>query len=91
MKSINKNNVKLKNIIGIIDEPTYTDLLYEIVHYLDNIKKYDGIFKIKDISLVTKCRINSELIDDINELIALGYVEQINKNTFKIIKHKWES
>lgn len=89
MKPINKKNVKIKNLIGIIENPTHEDLLYEIVSFLDNEKQYGGDFKLHDISLKTRVRISPELIDDINELIMRGYVEKIKSN-YRVIKHLWE-
>lgn len=90
MKSINTNVVKIKNLIGIIDSPTYEDLLFEIVSFLDNEKQYSGEFKVRDVYLKTKTRILVDLTEDIEELVKRGYVEKLNQN-YKIIKHLWES
>lgn len=90
MQPINKKNVKMKNLIGIIDNPTFEDLLFEIVQFLDNTKRYDGEFKVREVSLFTRVRINSELNDDINELVNLGYVEKLKYTSFKVLKHLWE-
>lgn len=90
MNPINKDNVKLKNLIGIINDPTYEDLLFEIVYFLDNEKRYDGEFKLRDVSLMTRVRINSDLETDMNELIKLGYIEKLKYTSYKVLKHLWE-
>ena len=90
MKPINKKNVKMKNLIGIIDNPTYEDLLFEIVQFLDNTKRYDGEFKVREVSLFTRVRIKSELNDDITELVKLGYLEKLKYTSYKVLKHLWE-
>ena len=74
MKPINKKIVKIKNLIGIIDEPTVEDLLFEIVQYLDNLKRFDGEFFKREVSLFTRVRIHSNVEDDIQELEKLGYI-----------------
>ena len=61
MKPIKKKNVKMKNLIGIINDPLYEDLLFEIVQFLDNTNRYDGEFKMREVSLFTRVRINSDL------------------------------
>jgi len=90
MKPINKQNVKMKNLIGIIDNPTYEDLLFEIVLFLDNENRYDGEFKVREVSLFTRSRISSELVKDINKLVKLGYAEKLKYTSYKILKHLWE-
>jgi len=90
MKPIKKKNVKMKNLIGIIDEPTYEDLLFEIADFLDNQGRYDGEFKVKEVSFLTRVRIGSELIEDINELVKLGYIEKLKYTSYKLLKHLWE-
>ena len=90
MKPINYNIVKIKNLIGIIENPTYEDLLFEIVSFLDNEKNYSGEFKNHDVWAKTRVRINSEFKDDITELIKMGYVESIKFANFRVIKHLWE-
>jgi len=90
MKPINKKIVKIKNLMGIIDEPTYEDLLFEIVQYLDNLKRYDGEFLKREVSLFTRVRIKSSVEDDIQELENLGYVEKLKYTSYKVLKHLWE-
>lgn len=89
MEPINRKNVKLKNLIGIINEPTYEDLLFEIVQFLDNMKRYDGEFKMREVSLFTRVRIKNTIDEDVDELIKLGYIEKLKYTSFKIIKHIW--
>jgi Mn-dependent DtxR family transcriptional regulator len=90
MLPINKKNVKIKNLIGLIDNPTYEDLLFEIVNFLNDEKKYDGEFKLKDVSLKTRVRMSSDLSNDLNELIKLGYIEKLKYSGYKVLKHLWE-
>jgi len=90
MKPINKKIVKIKNLIGIVDNPTYEDLLFEIVQFLDNESRYDGEFFKREVSLFTRVRINSNLEDDIHELEKLGYIEKLKYTSYKVLKHLWE-
>jgi len=90
MKPINKEIVKLKHLIGIIPNPTYEDLLYEIVNFLNNELRFDGEFKMREVSLKTRVRINLDLNDDIEKLIELGYVEKLKYSNYNILKHLWE-
>lgn len=90
MKPIKKKNVKMKNLIGIIDEPTHEDLLFEIVQFLDNSKRYDGEFKMREVSMYTRVRIGKELQDDIDKLIEMGYLEKLKYTSYKVLKHLWE-
>ena len=90
MKPIKRKNVRMKNLIGIIDEPTYEDLLFEIADFLDKQGRYDGEFKVREVSFLTRVRIGSELTDDINELVKRGYVEKLKYTSYKLLKHLWE-
>ena len=90
MKPIDYNIAKIKNLIGIIENPTYEDLLFEIVSFLDNERNYSGEFKSHDVYAKTRVRINSEFRDDIAELVKMGYVEVIKHANFRVIKHLWE-
>ena len=51
----------MKNLIGIIDNPTPEDLLFEIVQFLDNSSRYDGEFKKAEVSLYTRVRVSKDL------------------------------
>ena len=90
MKPINEKNVKIKNLIGIIDKPTYEDFLFEIVSFLNDEKRYDGEFKTRDVFLKTSIRIKKELSDDIDQLVDKGYVEKLKYSSYRVIKHLWE-
>jgi hypothetical protein len=91
MKPININNVKIKNLIGIINNPTLEDFLFEIVSFLENERQYDGEFKIRDAYLKTRIRLSSYLPDDLDKLVELGYLEKGKYSVYKVIKHLWET
>lgn len=93
MKPINKKNVKIKNLIGIIDNPTYEDLLFEIVSFLENEGRYNGEnsqFKPHEVFLKTRVRISSSLSKDLEELAKLGYLEKLKYANYIVVKHLWE-
>ncbi len=90
MKSINKNIVKIKNLMGIIDNPIPEDLLFEIVQFLDNTQRYDGEFTKREVSLFTRIRIKKELNGDLGQLIKMGYLKKLKYSSYKVIKHLWE-
>lgn len=90
MKPIKLEDVKMKNLMGIVSDPEYTDLLFEIVNFLDISNRHDGKFKMREVSLHTRVRKNKDLADDLNELIKLGYIEKTKYTEYKVIKHKWE-
>jgi hypothetical protein len=90
MKPVKKKDVKMKNLIGIIDDPTHEDLLFEIVQFLDNSKRYDGEFKMREVSMYTRVRIGNELQEDIDKLIEMGYLEKLKYTSYKVLKHLWE-
>ena len=90
MKRINKQKAKIKNLIGIVDRPSYEDLLYEIVDFLEKERSEDGIFKKWDVSVKTRCRIGTELIDDLDTLCQMGYLEKLKYTKYKLIKHLWQ-
>jgi len=80
----------MKNLIGIIDEPTHEDLLFEIVQFLDNSKRYDGEFKMREVSMYTRVRVGKELQEDIDKLTKMGYLEKLKYTSYKVLKHLWE-
>jgi len=90
MKPINQNRVKIKNLIGIVDNPTHEDLLYEIVSFLDNERRYDSEFKTHEAFLKTRVRISSLLSDDLDKLLEMGYLEKQKYSFYRVIKHLWE-
>ena len=87
MKKINKNKIKIKNLIGIIDEPTHEDLLFEIVSFLENEQKNE--FKKWDVSMKTRCRIKPSLEEDLQNLVDKGYLEHLGWTKYKLLKHIW--
>ena len=90
MLPINIKKAKIKNLIGIIENPTYEDLLFEISQFLTQENRLDGEFKTREVSLKTRVRILTELEDDIIKLVELGYAEKLKYSSYKIIKHLWE-
>ena len=90
MKPLDEKNVKIKNLIGILDNPTPEDLLFEIVSFLDSERRYDGEFKGHDAYLKTRVRLSSSLAEDLNELARLGYIEKMKYSNYKVLKHLWE-
>ena len=90
MNAINYENVKIKNLIGIIDEPTYEDLLFEIVDFLCNENRLDGIFNTREVSLKTRVRVKTDLIEDMDELERLGFIEKLKYTQYIILKNLWE-
>jgi hypothetical protein len=91
MKPIDKNIVKLKNLIGIIENPTFEDLLYEIVAFLESESNFEGEFKIRDVFLKTRVRLSSDLYEDVDKLVEMGYLEKLKYSNYKVIKHLWET
>ena len=90
MKQINKDIIKIKNLIGILEYPTIEDLLYEIVSFLVNENRFDGVFNIKEVSLKTRVRIDTDFFKDIEALETKGYIKKLNYTKFEVIKHLWE-
>jgi len=90
MNNINYENVQIKNLIGIVEFPTIEDLLFEIVNFLANENRMDGVFNIKEASLKTRVRISSDFFNDIQELENKGYIEKLKYTQYQIIKHLWE-
>lgn len=88
MVQIDRNKVKIRNLLGIIDEPTYEDLLYEIVEFLESEQR--DTFKKKDVSQKTKCRVGEEVVDDLEALVEQGYLENDKKVSYRVATHPWE-
>lgn len=89
MKIINKSKVKIKNLMGIIDNPTYDDLLFEIVSFLENENRLDDEFIKQEISLKTRCRIESDLDLDLKKLQETGFIEHKGWTKWQLLKHPW--
>lgn len=86
---INKNQIKIRNLLGIIETPTYEDLLFEIITFLEDERRED--FKKWDVSMKTRCRIGNSLEEDLQVLIDKGYLEHQKYTIYKVINHPWES
>ncbi|NJO90718.1 MAG: hypothetical protein HC831_18475 [Chloroflexia bacterium] len=68
MEKINQRKLKIKNLIGIIDNPVHEDLLFEIVDFLEKERRFDGEFKKGEVALKTRCRIDKDLSADLDIL-----------------------
>ena len=90
MKPLNYNIAKIKNLIGIVENPTLEDLLFEIVSFLDNERRYESEFKTHEAFLKTRVRLSSLLSEDLDELVKLGYLEKLKYSNYRVIKHLWE-
>ncbi len=91
MKKLDRNKIKIKNLIGIVDNPTEEDLLFEIVDFLESEGRSDGMFKKSEVSLKTRCRINQDVISDLETLCDLGYIKNNkNKYAYVVLRHPWE-
>lgn len=89
MKKMNRQKIKIKNLIGLVDKPTYEDLLFEIVDFLEVERKTDGEFKKWDVAMKTRCRIGSKIVDDLHVLCEKGYIKKLKYTLYKVIKHPW--
>lgn len=89
MKKINKKKIKIKNLLGIIDEPTLEDLLFEIVLFLEKEDRLEDYFIKHEVNLKTKCRINETLEEDLKKLGEAGWIEHKGWTKFKLLKHPW--
>ncbi len=87
MKKIDRSKAKIKNLIGIVDEPTYDDLLYEIASFLEDENRDD--FKKWDVAVKTRTRIGSSLEEDLVVLTEKGFLESQGWTKFRLIKHLW--
>ena len=90
MAPVDYNIVKMKNLIGIVENPVIEDLLWEIVSFLDNERTFTGEFKKRDAYFKTRVRINSDFKEDLEELVRLGYLQDLKYSSYKVIKHLWE-
>lgn len=88
MIKINKNKIKIKNLLGIIDNPTYEDLLFEIASFLEDENKDE--FKKWDASMKTRCRIGTSIEEDLDVLVQRGYLEHQKYTIYKLIKTPWD-
>ena len=89
MKGIKKEKIKIKNLIGIVDNPTHEDLLFEIVSFLEKEDRLDEDFIKQEVSLKTRCRIEEDLELDLKKLQELGFIEHQGWTKYKLVKHPW--
>ncbi len=90
IKPINNESVKIKNLLGIIEDPTIEDLLFEIVSFLDHENRLTDKFTKKEVSLKTKYRFNKSLDLDLEKLVSKGYLNKLSKTKFQLLKNLWE-
>lgn len=90
MKGINRKKIKIKNLLGIVDEPTYEDLLFEIVNFLEKESRLDDDFIKYEVGLKTRCRIGENLEDDLSKLQDLGYIQHRGWTKYHLLKHPWQ-
>ena len=90
MKGIQKKKIKIKNLIGIVDNPTHEDLLFEIVSFLEKENRLEDFFSKHEVNLKTRCRIEEDLDKDIKKLLENGWIEHHGWTKYKIIKHPWQ-
>lgn len=90
MKGIQKKKIKIKNLIGIIDNPTYEDQLFEIVSFLEKENRLDDFFIKHEVNLKTRCRIEEDLDKDLKKLVELGFIEHHGWTKYKLLKHPWQ-
>ena len=93
MKPLDISKAKIKHLIGIIEEPTLEDLLFEIVYFLDEERRYDGEtsqFKTREAFFKTRVRILESISDDLDKLVEMGYLEKLKYSSYRVIKHLWE-
>jgi hypothetical protein len=89
MEKIDRSKLKIKNLIGIIDNPTHEDLLFEIVEFLENERRFDGEFIKQEVKDKTRCRIEQDVEDDLQVLCDLGYIEKGKWTKYIVKKHPW--
>jgi hypothetical protein len=90
MKGINRKKIKIKNLLGIVEEPTHEDLLFEIVNFLEKESRLEDDFIKYEVNLKTRCRISENLEDDLAKLQDLGYIEHRGWTKYHLLKHPWQ-
>ena len=90
MKRISKKKIKIKNLIGIVDNPTHEDLLFEIVSFLEKENRLEDEFIKHEVDLKTRCRIEEDLELDLKKLQEMGFIEHKGWTKYKLIKHPWQ-
>ena len=89
MKGIKKEKIKIKNLIGIIDNPSHEDLLFEIVSFLEKENRLKEEFNKEEVSLKTRCRIEEDLELDLKKLQQMGFIEHKGWTKYQLVKHPW--
>ena len=89
MRKIAKNKAKIKNLIGIIEEPTKEDLLFEIVSFLEKEDRLDDEFTKFEVTLKTRCRLTENVEDDLKILISAGFIEHKGWTKYRVLDHLW--
>ena len=90
MKGIKKEKIKIKNLIGIVDNPSHEDLLFEIVTFLEREKRLEEEFNKEEVSLKTRCRILEDLDSDLKTLMNEGWIEHKGWTKYQLLKHPWK-
>ena len=90
MKGIQRKKIKIKNLIGIVDHPTYEDLLFEIVSFLEKEDRLDDEFNKEEVNLKSRCRIEENLDLDLRRLQEEGWIEHKGWTKYKLLKHPWQ-
>lgn len=88
MKKVNRSKVKIKNLIGIVNNPTHEDLLFEIISFLEDEKREEFIKW--DVIVKTRCRIGKSVEEDLSVLEDLGYIKHLKYTKYIVVKHPWE-
>jgi hypothetical protein len=89
MKGIKKEKIKVKNLIGIVDNPTHEDLLFEIVSFLEREDRLEDEFNKEEVSLKTRCRIEEDLELDLKKIQEMGFIEHKGWTKYQLVKHPW--
>jgi hypothetical protein len=89
MKGIRKEKIKIKNLIGIVDNPTHEDLLFEIVSFLEREDRLEDEFNKEEVSLKTRCRIEEDLELDLKKIQEMGFIEHKGWTKYQLVKHPW--
>ena len=89
MKGIQKKKIKIKNLIGIVENPTHEDLLFEIVSFLEKENRLEDEFIKHEVNLKTRCRIEEDLELDLKKLQKMGFIEHKGWTKYKLLKHPW--
>lgn len=89
MKGIRKEKIKIKNLIGIVDNPSHEDLLFEIVSFLEKENRLDDEFNKEEVSLKSRCRIEEDLDGDLKVLQDAGWIEHKGWTKYQLVKHPW--